>query len=89
MYQCYIYYARQGDDHSSRLQVQAHLKRGSEIVARSTPHTINQPYNPVLGVAEEMALAQLQPGVYTLELTVEDLLRKDAKLTASALLEVR
>jgi len=89
MYQCYVYYARLGGDRSSRVQVQAHLKRGSETIASSTPHIITQPNGPVLVVAEEMPLAQIKPGVYTLELTIEDLLRKDAKLTASAPLEIR
>lgn len=89
MYQCYVYYARPGGDRSSRLQVQANLKRGTDIIASSTPRTLTQPHGPVLVVAEEMPLRQINPGVYTLELTIEDLLRKDAKLTASAPLEVR
>jgi len=88
-YQCYVYHARQDAAQSSRLQVQVTIKRGAEIIARAAPRLITQPGGPALMVAGEWPLTELASGAYTLELVIEDLLHKDAKLTASAPLEVK
>ena len=88
-YQCYVYHARQDNTQSSRLQAQVIIKRGSEVIARGEPRVVTQPSGPVLPVTGEWRLADLAPGIYTLELVIEDLLHKDSKLTASAPLEVK
>lgn len=88
-YQCYVYHARQDAAQSSRLQVQVTIKRGTEIMASAEPRLITLPGGPALMVAGEWPLTGFPPGAYALELVIEDLLHKDSKLTASALLEVK
>jgi VWFA-related protein len=88
-YQCYVYHARQDAAQSSRLQTQVTIKRGAEIVVRAEPRLITQRGEVAPLLEGEFALAGLAPGAYTLELIVEDLLQKNAKLTASTPLAIR
>lgn len=83
-YQCYVYQARRESPSGlSKLQVQVAIRRDGAEQAVIPARAVNETSDPVL-VGGDISLAGLSPGRYTLEVTINDLLTRTARVVASS-----
>ena len=88
-YECFVYHARRAEaDHATRLQVTLRLRRGDQLISENKNTAMTQATGAIVPLNGEMLLPAVQPGLYRLELAIEDLLHKGAEHTVSTMVRV-